>query len=67
MNSSFHKKLFASISLIMLILTSVCVIAFSFYTYNNMKRQSIENLNQLTLRTSTELQTLFDDMDKVSL
>lgn len=67
MNTSFHKKLFVYISILMLLLTILCVTGFSLYTYNNMKNQSEENLNQLTLRTSTELQTLFNDMDKLSL
>jgi len=67
MKTNFHTKLFFYISALMILLMSVCVVTFSLYTYKNMKSQSETNLNQLNKRITTELQTLFDDMDKLAL
>lgn len=67
MNLNFHKKQFISVAILIFILMTVCISAFSFYTYNNLKKQSVTNLSQLNERTAVSLDALFDDMDKLSL
>lgn len=64
---NFQKKLFLYYS----ILFSACILlgttAFSYYTYRNLTRESIRSLEELTAKTSIELDNLFTDMDKISL
>lgn len=64
---NFQKKLFFYYS----ILFSACIFlgtaAFSYYTYRNLTTEAIRSLEELTSKTSIELDNLFTDMDKISL
>lgn len=67
MKSTFHKKLFLSISGFMTALIMVCTIFFSLYTYKILHRQSQDNLQYLSERTAAELKTMIDNMDELAL
>ena len=67
MKSTFHKKLFLSISGFMTALIMVCTIFFSLYTYKILHRQSQDNLQYLSARTAAELKTMIDNMDELAL
>lgn len=67
MKLSFHKKQFIAVSILVFLLIIVGVSAFSLYTYNNLKKQAANNVYQLNMQTALSLQSLFEDMDKLSL
>ncbi|MDO4272892.1 MAG: histidine kinase [Eubacteriales bacterium] len=51
----------------MAVLMLVCIMGFSFYTYNNLYHQSLSSLHQLSERTGSEVKTLFENMDALAL
>lgn len=64
---NFQKRLFLYYSL----LFSACILlgtgAFSYYAYRNLSNEFVQSLEDLTSKTSIELDNLFTDMDKMSL
>ena len=67
MGLSFRKKLFFSISILIMVLMLICTVIFSIYTYQNLYRQSLQTLRQINEHTSSELKNLFESMDQLSL
>lgn len=67
MKLNFQKKLFLYISCLIICLIIFFSIIFSFYVYQNMAKESIHNLSQITSKTASELNTLFDDIDNLAL
>lgn len=67
MKLSFHKRLFFSLSILMAALMIFCIGAFSLFTYRNLYKESMNNLNHLCDRTGYEFQTLLDNMDELAL
>jgi Predicted signal transduction protein with a C-terminal ATPase domain len=67
MHLHFHNKLFLYISGIIISLSLLYIVIFSSYIYQNLLKESKINLNQITIRTAADLETLFTDMDKLSL
>lgn len=67
MKLHFHNKLFISISLIITAISILYIVIFSSYVYKNLLNESKSNLYQITTRTSSDLETIFKDMDKLAL
>lgn len=67
MKLHFHNKLFISIAVIICMISGLYMGIFSSYIYKNLLRESRFNLQQITTRTAKDLETVFDDMDKLSL
>lgn len=63
----FHNKLFLYISGIIVTLSFAYIAFFSSYIYRNLLKEAKINLYQLTSKTAKDLETLFTDMDKLSL
>lgn len=64
---NFQKKLFLYYSLLFFVCIILGTTAFSYYTYLNLIKESRQSLEELTLKTSIELDNLFADMDKIAL
>lgn len=66
-NNYLQMKIFTFYSIIIVTIVVLSFGAFYIYNYNNLKKSAISNLSSLTHMTSSQLDTLFEDMDKIAL
>lgn len=64
---TFRNRLVISFSLLVVSLVAVTVLFFFFYTYRDIETRAQENLGRLAQRTANELESLFSEMDKLSI
>jgi len=64
---SFQRKLFLSYSIVAAIIIAVSVFAFYRYFVNSSKEQSRNNLEQLAVKTSEQVDMFFKNMDQVAM
>lgn len=64
---SFQTKFFIYCSLVVIALISLSFISFYLYTSNDLEGRAIETLNQLTQKTSEQIDSMWVEMDKIAI
>lgn len=63
----FQTKLFLNYSIIVVMIIALSIVAFYIYISSTIAAQAIENLYQLTLKTSQQLDGMVQEMDRIAL